>query len=237
MVRPQPTRSTGFTLVELIIAVSIIAILALIAIPNLLSARLNANETAAMSSVRNVWTGAAQFQTSARIDLDLDGGGEHGFLREMSGLVGMRMTADGSLVEPQPKNAVIPSGFRNIDAAGGVSRTGYRFQLILPDANGNGVHERRVGPYTGSIGTDLAENTFCIYAWPSRFSYTGNRTFFVNEEGDVIQTTDTRYTGANMYTLPFAGAAFRGTGPLTSITGDPAVGTVGRDGNLWRKLD
>ena len=44
----------GFTLIELMIVIAIIAIIAAIAIPNLLAARLSANETAAIATLRNI---------------------------------------------------------------------------------------------------------------------------------------------------------------------------------------
>jgi len=44
----------GFTLVEIMIVVAIIALLAAIAIPNLLRARLNANETAAQATLATI---------------------------------------------------------------------------------------------------------------------------------------------------------------------------------------
>ncbi len=42
----------GFTLVEIMIVVAIIALIAAVAIPNMLRARHNANETAAIASLR-----------------------------------------------------------------------------------------------------------------------------------------------------------------------------------------
>lgn len=51
----------GFTLVEIMIVVAIIALLAAIAIPNLLRARLNANESSAQATLKTITTGATSF--------------------------------------------------------------------------------------------------------------------------------------------------------------------------------
>ena len=54
----------GFTLVEIMIVVAIIALLAAIAIPNLLTAKKAANEAAAKASVRSLSTAAEVYATS-----------------------------------------------------------------------------------------------------------------------------------------------------------------------------
>ncbi len=51
----------GFTLVEIMIVVAIIALLAAIAIPNLLRARLNANETAAIGALHTIYSVCTSF--------------------------------------------------------------------------------------------------------------------------------------------------------------------------------
>ena len=54
----------AFTLVEIMIVVAIVALLAAIAIPNLLRARQNANEVAALRSLRLVSTACESFRAA-----------------------------------------------------------------------------------------------------------------------------------------------------------------------------
>jgi len=54
----------GFTLVEIMIVVAIIALLAAIAIPNLLRARHNANETAGIAALRTISTASESYRAA-----------------------------------------------------------------------------------------------------------------------------------------------------------------------------
>jgi prepilin-type N-terminal cleavage/methylation domain-containing protein len=221
----MPRKQSGFTLIELMIVIAIIAIIAAIAIPNLLAARLSANETAAIATLRNIISAQAQFQQSGKADTDDDGTGEYGGFVELSGAAAGRMAA--VLVPP-----VLSGAFRVLNANGEVSRSGYFFRVFLPDAAGAGVGEPQAGyADDGSLDGDLAETTWCSYAWPVNYNQSGNRTFFTNQGGDVVGTEAAAYSGTG--NGPAGDAAFQAAG----ITGAVAIGVAGVDTNIWKQVN
>jgi len=218
----------GFTLIELMIVITVIVILAVIAVPSMIAGRLAANEVAAIQTLRSVATAQQQFRQSSKADEDSDGTGEHGGFGELSGLRGVR---GGTAKVPTDLTA----SMRNLTDHGEVKRSGYVFRLYLPLANGHGQREPAGGGYTaGVLDPDLSENIWVCYVWPVRYGVTGRRTFCINQQGNIIFTDQKLLSGENCPLLA-GGSAFLTSSPQ-SITGRLAVGTAGSDGNIWRAV-
>jgi len=258
--------NSGFTLIELMIVVAIIAIIASIAIPKLMSARISANENAAVATLRSLASAQSQIQSASAIDTDADGGGEYAFFGELAGVANLRafdptppggqLGSNDSLVPP-----ILPTAFGAIVDDGNdgvVERSGYYFKIFLPGPGGGGaadpipaVTEDKTANVGGTVANfpdpDNTEILWSAYAWPVEAGSTGNRCFYINQEGDLLQTVNTGVNAAGPFydgfaTIPAFDAALSDESPAdmsarlgitAMLINDPNGPFAANDGNVW----
>jgi type IV pilus assembly protein PilA len=104
-------REAGFTLMELLIVISIMLILMLIAIPNFAGMKMQANETSAIQSLRAIYQSQIQYQTNYPAN---------GFASSLVMLGG-----DPKSGQPTPQSAQLLQG----DLASG-QKSGYTFAIV-----------------------------------------------------------------------------------------------------------
>jgi prepilin-type N-terminal cleavage/methylation domain-containing protein len=221
MERKSHTQS-GFTLVEMMISIGIIAILASITVPNLLSHRAVTNESAVVATLRAISQAEYQFRSQGLVDINQDAGPEFGTLREMTGQDPLRGL-------PYPiSNNLLSSSLGSLDAAGQLRKNGYIIQLFLPNAAGEGISA--IAANNGNFDPSLAMDYWTCLAWPIKAGSTGRHTFFMNQQGQVLKTQSMVYSGS---TAPEPGAALKGSTPKQIDSQELAVQAVGADGNNW----
>ena len=217
----------GFTLIELLIVVAIIAVIAGIAIPNLLSARSNANEKTVIATLRAIVTAQQMARTNATIDVNRNGQGEAGSLPELAGFDVLR----GSTSALRP--AVLSASLGDLDANGYAQTHGFYFALYLPDNTGVGMVASQAN--LGNVDSSLAESCWTCVAWPREANVQGFGTYFTNQTGDILVAKAAQYTGTN--NPPPAGCALLGV-PVDQIhsttTAAGASDGIGADGNVGR---
>src|SRR5208283_5485736 len=126
----------GFSLIELLIVVAIILIIAAISIPNLLRARISANEASAVTSIRTINTAMISYNSSYPTV---------GFAANLSALGG---SCTGSTVPTSTSSCLIDStlasgtksGYTFVAAASGSTPAGSYYTFANPlTSNSTGV--------------------------------------------------------------------------------------------------